>query len=81
MPQPSGLVKLVGPVEGPPVLPRDGQAGVVVGSSRASPASIPAQARARGALPSVRMRQRRIHGAALQVRADRDAAQTAFSLR
>jgi crotonobetainyl-CoA:carnitine CoA-transferase CaiB-like acyl-CoA transferase len=27
----AGLVKLVGPVEGPPVLPRDGQAGVVAG--------------------------------------------------
>jgi crotonobetainyl-CoA:carnitine CoA-transferase CaiB-like acyl-CoA transferase len=27
----AGLVKLVGPVEGPPVLPRDGQIGVVAG--------------------------------------------------
>src|SRR3954454_12518371 len=27
----AGLVKLVGPVEGPPVLPRDGQVGVVAG--------------------------------------------------
>jgi crotonobetainyl-CoA:carnitine CoA-transferase CaiB-like acyl-CoA transferase len=29
----AGLVKLVGPVEGPPVLPRDGQVGVVAGLS------------------------------------------------
>jgi crotonobetainyl-CoA:carnitine CoA-transferase CaiB-like acyl-CoA transferase len=27
----AGLVKLVGPIEGPPVLPRDGQVGVVAG--------------------------------------------------
>ena len=27
----AGLVKLVGPIEGPPVLPRDGQIGVVAG--------------------------------------------------
>ena len=27
----AGLVKLVGPVEGPPVLPRDGQVGVIAG--------------------------------------------------
>src|SRR4051794_29007833 len=27
----AGLVKLVGPVEGPPVLPRDGQVGVITG--------------------------------------------------
>jgi crotonobetainyl-CoA:carnitine CoA-transferase CaiB-like acyl-CoA transferase len=29
----AGLVKLVGPIEGPPVLPRDGQVGVVAGLS------------------------------------------------
>src|ERR1019366_9521416 len=29
----AGLVKLVGPIEGPPVLPRDGQIGVVAGLS------------------------------------------------
>src|SRR5207302_9072895 len=27
----AGLVKLIGPIEGPPVLPRDGQIGVVAG--------------------------------------------------
>ena len=89
----AGLVKLVGPAEGPPVLPRDGQIAVITGLTAFIPtlAGLFARdSRARGASPSAaferaaadqRIRHRAGAGGRLHAAADRRSTGSAAAFR